>query len=383
MQNEMTRRSFVGKTVLSSAGLALAIDSRTQAQSQAPEFKRKIKLGVVGHGGRGGWIAQLFQKHGGFEMHAVADYFPEVADQCGQGLGVDKSRRFSTLSGYKRLMESGVEAVALETPSYFFPEHARAAVAAGLHVYMAKPVAVDAPGCLQILAAAQEATRKSWCFLVDYQIPTDPANQEVRKRLREPGFGPICEVASFGHGGGSPDPPKTTTIESRLRGYIWMNDVALGGDYIGNFDIHAIDAAIWVLGKRPVAAAGGSGVCRPDPHGDARGVCSVVYEYADGLVHNHSGLALPNFNSGELSCRIFGQTGTALINYSAKATLRSSDDHFEGTVDNLYDAGATRNIATFYRNITADLCQNEIVQRAVDGALTCILGREAAAGLKS
>ena len=79
------------------------------------------------------------------------------------------------------------------------------------------------------------------------------------------------------------------------------------------------------------------------------------------------------------SCRIFGQTGTALINYSAKATLRSSDDHFEGAVDNLYDAGATRNIATFYRNIIAGLCQNEIVQRAVDGALTCILGREAAA----
>lgn len=31
-------------------------------------------------------------------------------------LGVDKARRFSTLSGYKQLFASGVEAVALETP---------------------------------------------------------------------------------------------------------------------------------------------------------------------------------------------------------------------------------------------------------------------------
>lgn len=104
------------------------------------EFKRKIKLGVIGCGGRGSWIAKLFQQHGGYEIRAVADYFAEMADNCGEALGVDAARRFSTLSGYKRVFESGVEAVALETPSYFSLQHARAAVEAGLHVYLAKPV---------------------------------------------------------------------------------------------------------------------------------------------------------------------------------------------------------------------------------------------------
>ena len=52
---------------------------------------------------------------------------------------------------------SGIEAVALETPPCFFPEHARAAVESGLHVYMAKPVAVDVPGCMEIEAAATKA----------------------------------------------------------------------------------------------------------------------------------------------------------------------------------------------------------------------------------
>ena len=79
-------------------------------------------------------------------MHAVADYFPNVAEACGEAVGVDKARRFSGLSGYRRLMESGVEAVALVVPPYFFPEQTRVVVEAGLHVYMAKPVAVDVPG---------------------------------------------------------------------------------------------------------------------------------------------------------------------------------------------------------------------------------------------
>ena len=283
------------------------------------------------------------------------------------------------LSGYEKLFACGVEAVALETPPYFFPGHARAAVEAGLHVYMAKPVAVDTWGCLQIEAAAKLATQKQRCFLVDYQMPTDPANQEVLQRLRAPGFGKIAQVATMGVGSGFNDPPKTATIESRLTGLIWVNDVALGCDNLGNYDIHAIDAAIWALGQRPVAAMGASRICRAKPHGDARDVCSVVFEYADGVVHNHFGQALPNQAAGELSCRIHGQHGQALINYWGKATLKTSDDGFSGEVVNLYEAGASRNIATFYQNITGNRFQNESAARAVDGALACILGREAAA----
>lgn len=341
-------------------------------------YERKIKLGVVGNGGRGGWIAGLFKKHGGYEMHAVADYFQEVADQCGDKLGVDAKRRFSTLSGYKRLFESGVEAVALETPPYFFPEHAKAAVEAGLHVYMAKPVAVDAPGVLQILAAANQAARNKRCFLVDYQMPTDPNNNEVLRRLHTAGFGGISQVATVGIGGGFKDPPRANTIEDRLRQLIWVNDIAMGCDYIGNYDIHAIDAAIWALSKRPVAASGSSRICRPDPHGDSRDVCSVVFEYEGGLVHNHLGMALNNFVQGELSCCIYGLHGNAIINYWGKAGFRNSEDNFDAAVENLYEAGASRNIAAFYRDVTENRFENGTPQRAVDSVLACILGREAA-----
>ncbi len=376
----LSRRRFLGGS-LAAATAALGPWSISGQDPPAPpgEFKRKVKLGVVGNGGRGAWIAGLFKRHGGYEMHAVADYFPEVADRCGSSLGVDPARRFPTLSGYKRLLESGVEAVALEVPPYFFPEQVSAAVEAGMHVYMAKPVAVDVPGSLRILEAGKKAAQRQKCFRVDYQMPTDPVNLEVLGRLRAKGFGKISQVATVGIGSGFTDPPRTATMESRLRNLIWINDIAMGADNIGNFDIHAIDAALWVLGRRPVAAAGGSAICRPNPHGDAHDVCSVIYEYADGLVHNHFGQALPNFAPGELSCHVYSEKGNALVNYWGKAHIRAGEEASSGQVENLYEAGATRNIAAFYEDIIAGRCGSASVERAVDGILTCVLGREAAA----
>ncbi len=384
-----SRRSFVRQALTAAAAAPMisaanALAEKTNAQpsltTPAPvkTLERKIKLGWVGCGGRGTFLARLFQRHGGYEFHSVADYFQPVVDNWGDTFGVPSERRYSTLSGYKRVIESGIEAIVLETPPYCFPEHATAAVAAGLHVYMAKPVAVDVPGCLQIEAAGKTATEKKRCFMVDYQMPTDPAILEVVKRLAAPGFGKIARVSTVGNCQSFADPPKTATIESRLQRLIWINDIALGCDYIGNYDIHALDAALWVIGQRPIAAGGGSRICRPNPHGDAHDVCAVTFEYENGIVHDHFGQALPNYLPSELSCRISGVTGNAVLTYAGPVKLKSYDDAFSGESTNLYEAGVVRNIATFYENVTEDRFDNPTVRRSVDGVLAAILGREAA-----
>jgi myo-inositol 2-dehydrogenase / D-chiro-inositol 1-dehydrogenase len=378
MNHWIQRRTFMKTSSLAIGAYALGLVP-VKAQHAVPVRPQKIKLGLVGCGGRGSWIAKLFQQHGGYQFHAVADYFPDRADKCGDELGVDPSRRFSTLSGYEHLMESGVDAVALEVPPYFFPRHAKAAVDARLHVYMAKPIAADVPGCLAVQQAAKTATGQQRCFFVDYQMPTDPANIEVRKRILAGGLGEISQVSTIGICSGFADPPFEKTIENRLRELIWVNDIAMGCDYIGNFDIHALDAALWVLGRRPVAAVGASKITRPDPHGDSHDVCSVIYEYADGLVHNHLGQALPNQQPSVLNCTIHGQKGFGTLEYWRKAEFRSDESAYSAAVDNLYEAGAAKNIESFYRSVTEGHFANDTVPRAVDSALTCILGREAAA----
>ena len=374
-----TRRRFLGSAA-AAAALAPSLDAARAAQSAAKAVQRKIKLGIVGCGGRGSWIAGLFKQHGGFEIHALADYFPDAVERGGDALKVDKARRFSGLSGYKRVIESGVEAVALEHIPFFFPEQATAAVEAGCHVYVAKPIAVDVPGCLAMEAAGKLATRKNRCFLVDYQLPTEPANIEVANRIREGGLGRLAHILSFSLTSVWADPPKGPTIENRLRGGIWCSDIALAGDGIVAYDIHIIDGVTWVMGKRPVSACGRSRTCRADPHGDRTDCSGVVYEYDDGVLWTHMTQSLPNnADVPDLSASFFGLVATGHIQYGGKVYVRGGPKHYSGTIGSIYDQGAIKNIADFHRNITGGHFENPTVRRAVDGTLTAILGREASA----
>ena len=58
----------------------------------------KVDLGIIGCGGRGTWIADLFQKHGGYNLVAAADYFPDRVQKFGDKLAVPQERRFTGLS---------------------------------------------------------------------------------------------------------------------------------------------------------------------------------------------------------------------------------------------------------------------------------------------
>jgi len=381
----ISRRRFLRSTLAagatgSSFGVlrSHAAEEPTAVPDKPREFARKIKLGVVGCGGRGSWIARLFQRHGGYETLAVADYFQAAADKSGDTLGVDEKRRFSGLSGYQRLMDSGIEAVALETPPCFFPEHVRGAVERKLHVYMAKPVAVDVPGCLEIEAAAKKGTEARRVFLVDYQIPTEPHNVEVVKMIRGGEIGKVLALNSHYFAGAWSDPPLTDTIEGRLRSLIWCNDVAIGGGLHVNACIHAVDAALWVAEQRPAAAMGLSRIGRENPHGDSHDVFELVFEFADGMIMSHRGKHLNNRLNFEVGCQALGATGYAHICYGGTASLRGRENGYTGDVQKLYEAGAVRNIAKFYDCVVGENFANDTVRRSVEGALATILGREAA-----
>ena len=388
--SDYTRRQFLGDTLAAATLLGAmkgggAEPAVTNAPAAPRVFERTIKIGVVGLGGRGHWLAGLVRKHGGYEIHAVADYFPHVAAAQGKALGVDPSRCFSGLSGYKKVIESGVEAIVIIDVPYFYPEQARAAVDAGLHVYMAKPVAVDVPGAMAILQAGKDATAKQRTFLVDYQMPTDPLNIEVYKRIAAGALGKLQTVFSNGAagGGGFNDPALTKSIESRLQGLIWVNDDALGCGYIGNYDIHVVDAVLRAVKRLPVAAYGWGAQFRPSPHGDTMDTNCLMYEFDDGLVWNHQspkGAADDWFSpNGSLVAEFQGVEASARISYWGKAYVRGGNQHYSGgKVDNLYPAGAERNIASFYDAVTRGDVSNTTVQNAVDSVLTCVLGREAA-----
>ncbi len=161
----MGRRAFLR---IAQAGMAALPLMPEQVSAQAAGgYSRQVKLGLIGCGGRGAWISNLFRANGGFVFTAAADYFEERAGRVGRQLGVPAAACFSGLDGYKRLIASGVEAVVLQTPPFFFPEHAAAALEAGLHIYMAKPVAIDIPGTRVIESLAKQAAAAKIVFQAD------------------------------------------------------------------------------------------------------------------------------------------------------------------------------------------------------------------------
>jgi hypothetical protein len=71
-QTDWSRREFIGGTLAAAAGVSafmplpgLAAEDLPPASRAPVKFTRRIKLGVIGNGGRGAWIAKQFHQHGG------------------------------------------------------------------------------------------------------------------------------------------------------------------------------------------------------------------------------------------------------------------------------------------------------------------------------
>jgi len=375
--DNITRRSFLQKTTAAVAAYSIV----NPAHVRGTEANSKIKVGVIGMGGRGSWIATLFDKHPGFEVVAICDYFPKRADEHGDKLNIPKDKRFSGLLGYKKLIASGVDAVALETPPYCFPDHATAAVNAGCHVYMAKPVATDVPGCLQIKKMGQLATQKNQAFMVDFQMRIDPYLVECVKRVRQGALKDMLLIKTFYHDEGFADPPLEKTIENRLINLIWTADVEIGAGYFVNAGIHAVDAALWIANKLPVSCMGVSTINRPNPHGNSKDALSLTYQFADdSLIMNYSGEHIKNLSDFRCGCDVFGVNEMMEARYATgKSWLHGGKLQYKGgKTENLYNWAPEQNINTFYNDITKQKFDNPTVEASVNSNLACILGREAA-----
>jgi predicted dehydrogenase len=373
-KSNIDRRQFIAGSAAAAAGFTIMKPSTAKAF----DANSKIEVGFVGLGGRGTLIAGgIAGYHKGYQIVAAADYFDHVVQAAGDRLNVAKNKRFSGLSGYQKVIDSKVDAMFFETPPCFFPEHVAASVKAGCHTYFAKPVACDVPGTMSILESGKKATKNGQVFLIDFQIPTNEFNIETVKKCNEGLIGKICMLNTYYYGCFFPDAPKAENIEDRLHSLIWTNDINLGGGHHVNADIHAVDAALWMTGQRPVSAMGSSRIVTPH-HGDSRDIYSITFQYENGIIHNHRGEHLNNMQDFPGHCMAWGDKGYAEIGYMGKAWARSSVGGYRGgEIQNLYITGITYNLNKFEKCIRDGNYENDTLQRAIDSNLAVILGREA------
>jgi len=278
--------------------------------------------------------------------------------------------------GYQELIESGVDAVAIESPPYFHPEQTVAALEAGKHVFLAKPMAVDVPGCKAIVEAAEKHQANVSC-LVDFQTRNDDLFREAAKRIHDGMIGDVVSGQAYyicNRLGIKTDPG---TEAARLRN--WVFDQALSGDIIVEQNIHVLDVANWFVGDHPVRATGHGGLKARTDIGDTWDHYAVAYEYPDDVLINFtSGQYPPGYT--DLCTRVYGVDGTCDAHYGGEVWINSKSDRWQGGETNdIYRQGAVNNIVDFVEGIqNGELLNN--AREAGNSTLTSILGRMAARG---
>ncbi|MBK7495116.1 MAG: Gfo/Idh/MocA family oxidoreductase [Candidatus Omnitrophica bacterium] len=335
----------------------------------------KLEIGMIGCGGRGRWIADLFQKHGGYQVVAAADYFQDRVDAFGEKFGVPADRRYTGLACYKRLLEGKLDAVVIESPPCFHPEQAAAAVAAGRHVFLAKPIAVDVPGCHSIEESGRKASENKLCFLVDFQSRATAFYQEAVQRVHNGDIGLIVSGDVEYHTGrlGIQAPPGDQ--EARLKN--WVFDIALSGDIITEQNIHALDVCTWILDQAPLKAIGRGGRKGRTDVGDCWDHFSVIYTFPNDVLMTFSS---KQFGEGhdDILCRVYGVDGTIHTHYGGEVSIKGKKPYEGGQTPDIYEKGAVTNIATFHDSIQKGDFGNPTVSPSVRSNLTTIVGRTAA-----
>jgi predicted dehydrogenase len=368
------RRRFLAGVAAAAATVTIVRPSAVRAAAT----NSKIAIGMIGCGGRGGFLAGLFAANGNYVVTAAHDYFADRAKGMGDKHKVPAERRYSGLSGYKKVLEAKVDAVVVASPPFFHPLQAAAAVDAGKHVYVAKPIAVDVPGCLTVEAAGRKATEKKQIFLVDFQTRVDPLYMEALKKVHEGAIGDFAFGESTYHCGRLGAKGEDKTPEGRLRN--WVFDKALSGDIITEQNIHTLDVMSWIMNAPPVRAFGTCGRKVRVDVGDCSDNFAVTFEYANGVGIAYSGRQFKGHGTQPdgIRNRMFGSLGVLETQYGGQVMIRGKNFYRGGKNPAIYKEGAKANIAAFYKQITEKGCQNATVAPSVRSNLVTILGRTAA-----
>ncbi len=362
----------------SAAGGILIMSAKTALGSQA---NSAVEVGLIGCGGRGNWIAPFFPEFTGARVVAAADVIKAHLDATTEKLGVASGRAYYGPEAYKELANSDLDAVVIETPTYFHPEQARAAVEAGKHVFCAKPVAVDVPGCKSILGSAKIAENRNNSFWIDFQTRAMPYYQEAARRVHRGDIGKPTLAQVYYHANRpSKDKSQPGMDPGQARLLNFYLDRALGGDIIVEQNIHVIDVANWLLDGHPVKAFGTGG--RSDwsgtdyDAGDAWDHFLVTYWYKDGVHADFNSHQLTRANA-DLCVRAFGQKGCADTHYFGHVRILGENEWLGTEKGDTFRQGAINNIKDFVTSIRDGRPINN-AEESVRSNLTAILGREAA-----
>ncbi len=317
----LTRRAVLRGSAAAVAGISLLDPLARFAHAHEDHT---IRVALVGCGGRGtGAAANALSTPGPTKLVAMADVFDsrlnssfqQLSKQFPEKVDVPPERRFGGFRGYLQAMDAlePGDVVLLATPPAFRPIHLEYAVNRGLHVFMEKSFAVDAPGVRRVLKAGQTATEKNLKIagglMSRHYIPLELAVEQIHQGA----IGTVITCWAYRvHGpvGFTPKSPGMSELAHQIRNYscfTWLN-----GSFILDWLIHNLDVCCWVKGAWPISAQGQGGRQVRDVPDQLFDHYAVEYTFPDGTKLFAQGRHQAN-TWGFFGDVIHGATGSAVL----------------------------------------------------------------------
>jgi predicted dehydrogenase len=344
-----------------------------------------INVGLIGCGGRGsGAAVNALEAGPDVRIHAMGDLFP---DRLQSSLGnlrtrdearvdVPESRQFTGFDAFKKVIGTDCDVVILATPPGFRPQHFAAAVEAGKHVFMEKPVAVDATGIRTVMEAAAAANDRKLSVVAGTQRRHEQCYLEAMERLHRGDIGRLLAARCYWNMGSLWNvaaEPDRSEAENQIRN--WLYYTWLSGDHIVEQHVHNLDAINWAFQSPPteVFGVGGRQSRTSDEYGHIFDHFGLEYRYPDdrfamSMCRQQAG------TDGRVEEVITGADGTATLT-SGRAVLTGPNAwRFKGPQRSPY-VQEHMDLQASIRG-TGDYLNEG--QRIAESTLTAIMGREAA-----
>lgn len=378
-----SRRDFLKKSALTTgAVLAGATAIERAAHAAGSDL---IKIALVGCGGRGtGAAINALSTKANVKLVAMADAFQDrleislrsIESRCKERVDVPAERRFVGLDSYQKAIAAGVNMVLLCGPPGFRPAQFEAAVKAGKHVFLEKPVATDAPGVRRIMAANELAKRKRLAVGVGHHLRHEVKHKEIIRRIHEGAIGQVMFQRVYFNSSGvwvRKRLPGQSELEYQVRN--WYYFTWLSGDHIVEQHVHDLDVANWIKQAYPVKANGmGGRQVRIGPdYGEIFDHHAVEFEYADGSRAFSFCRHIPN-TWGSFSEHAHGTKGRAEIEGHGRSML-----YVDGQTTQKWDRGPDGHqleMDDLFAALTAGQVYNE-GDFGATSTMTAILGRMA------
>ena len=341
-----SRRSFLQRSTAATVGGAL-LGNLAIGRAAHAAGSDVLSIGLVGCGGRGsGAAANALNADPNTRLTAVADVFADrlagsltnLKKQYADRVDVPAERQFVGFDAYRQLIDSGVDVVLLATPPHFRPAHFRACIEADKHVFVEKPVAVDAPGVRHVLETVKMSQRKNLSVVSGLCWRYDFGVRETMKRAIDGAIGQIVAIQENYNAHGLWHRPRQehwSDMEWQMRN--WLYFTWLSGDHNVEQHVHSLDKAAWLMGEEPPTSAIGLGgrQTRTDPKfGHIFDHHAVVYEYAGG-VRLYSFCRQQDGCSSDVSDQFLGTKGICDV---LRNTIRGETNwRYQGPKSNMYD----------------------------------------------